>query len=74
LSENLIDHPACSISEKVKIDSDKINPASKYIGAKLKLTDEQESLYGVVDFYELNGGHWPMLSQTKKLTEILNKL
>lgn len=74
LSENLIDHPARSVQEKAKINSDKINPLSKFIGAKLKLTDKQKSLYGKVDFYELNGGHWPMLSETKKLTEILNEL
>ena len=74
LNENLIDHPARSVQEKSKIDSDKINLPSKFVGAKLNLSDKQKILYGKVDLYELNGGHWPMLSKTKKLTEILNKL
>ena len=74
LSENLVDHPARSVQEKAKIDSDRINPHSKFMGAKLNLNDEQKLLYGEVDFNEFNGGHWPMLSEPKKLTDILNKL
>ena len=74
LNKNLIDHPARSVQEKSNINSSNIYIPAKFIGAKLNLTDEQKSLYGDVEFCKLNGGHWPMLSETKKLTNILNNL
>ncbi len=74
LNKNLIDHPAKSVQDKANIKSDEIKVKSIFIGGKLNLSDKQKSVYGDVEFYELKGGHWPMLSETKKLTEILNGL
>jgi len=74
LSKNLIDHPAESVREKANIKSGKITIPSTFVGGKLNLSDEQKALYGKVEFKELNGGHWPMLSELKKLTEILKRV
>ena len=74
LSKRLIDHPARNIQEKTSIKSEKISIPSTFVGAKLNLSDEQKSLYGKVDFRELNGGHWPMLSELEKLTKIVDEI
>lgn len=74
LIKNLIDHPAKSVQDKANILSNKIAIPSVFVGGKIKLSKEQKSLYGKVDFYKLDGGHWPMLSELKKLTDILNNI
>lgn len=74
LHKNLIDHPAKSVRDKANIKSDKIKVKSIFIGGNFNLSDRQKSIYGEVDFYELNGGHWPMLTKLNKLTEILTKI
>lgn len=74
LNDHLTDHPARSVREKATIKSDKIRVPSAFIGGRLSLSDEQKLVYGEVGFHELNGGHWPMLSETEKLTEMLNKI
>ena len=74
LNKNLIDHPAKSVQDKAHIKSDKFKVKSIFIGGNLNLSDKQKSLYDKVDFYELNGGHWPMLSKIERLTEILNRI
>lgn len=74
LSNNLIHHPAKSVQEKTKIESDNIKIQSTFVGGKLNLSDEQKKLYGKVKFYKLNGGHWPMLSKLEKLTDVLDKI
>ena len=74
LNKNLIDHPAKSVREKASIKSDRIGIPSTFVGAELNLSDAQKALYDKLDFRELNGGHWPMLSESDKLTKILDEI
>jgi len=74
LHNNMVPHPAKSVTDKAIFQSDKIDIPSTFIGGDLDLSDEQKSLYGEVDFHELNGGHWTMLTELEKLTHLLDEL
>ena len=74
LNNNFVDHPAKSVTDKATIKSNKLDIPSVFIGEELSLSDEQKSVYGKVEFRELNGGHWTMLTELEKLTKILNEI
>ncbi|MCM8569894.1 alpha/beta hydrolase [Gramella jeungdoensis] len=74
LNKKLVDHPGKSVSRNAYIKSDKIEVESVFIGSNFNMSVRQKLLYGNVGFYELNGGHWPMLTKRKKLTGILDKI
>ncbi|WP_367109517.1 alpha/beta fold hydrolase [uncultured Psychrobacter sp.] len=72
LSQNLMYHPGKSVQEAAAIRAKNIGIPSFFIGGRFSPSAEQKSLYGDIAFHELDGGHWPMLTELEKLTKILD--
>lgn len=73
LSENLIGHPGKTVTDKATISSENLKgiPAF-YISGNLSETIRNNPNFNHIRFFELNGGHWPMLTKPKELASLMN--
>lgn len=75
LSENLIGHPGKTVTDKAAISSEILRDMPIfYIGRNLSETIKNNPNFNHIQFFELNGGHWTMLTKPKELSNLMNSI
>ncbi|MFD2033883.1 alpha/beta fold hydrolase [Belliella marina] len=75
LTDNMIGHPGKTVTDKAIIRPGNLNKIPTiYIGANLSIPNKSNSNFKHIQFLELNGGHWPMLTKTKELADLIKNI
>lgn len=75
LSKSLIGHPGKTVTDKATISSENFkNIPTFYIGGNLSETIRNNPNFNHIQYFELNGGHWAMLTKPKELASLMNSI
>lgn len=75
LCENLIGHPGKTVMDKATISTENLkNIPTFYIGGNLSETARNNPNFNDIQFLELDGGHWAMLTKPKELAHLMNSV
>jgi len=75
LVSNMLGHPGKTVTDKAEIRGENLQklPVS-YIGGNLSEKVKNNPNFSKIDFFKLDGGHWPMLTKPRELAEIIGKI
>lgn len=72
LINNMVGHPGKTVTDKAQIHEGTLkNIPVLYIGGNLSDSIKANPNFDKINFEKLDGGHWPMLTQSKELARII---
>ncbi|REE01246.1 alpha/beta fold hydrolase [Marinoscillum furvescens] len=75
LTNNMVGHPGKTVTDKAELVGKNLQSiASFYIGGNLSASVKNNPNFPQIDFHKIEGGHWPMLTMPRKLSEILRNI
>lgn len=74
LAAKLIGHPGKTVLDKAIISDNLARIPTFFIGGNLSNTIRSNPNFKTIKFHQLDGGHWTMLTRTKELAELIDKI